>query len=291
MIRFSLHLASRFVLASTFFLILAGGLVTSTGSGLSVPDWPLSYGQYFPPMIGGIRFEHTHRVIAGFVALATLVLALLFYRKEKRLWVKRLSLLAFVAVIAQAVLGGITVLYYLPDAVSVLHACLAQTFFCLLAVLTLATSKEWLTTPRVEAPVANSLFRLLCATTVFIYLQLIAGAILRHSGNGLAMRFHLVLGVLVVLHVVLLIMKIAREDRVRPLLWDHALLIGLLTINQVFLGFASFIFTRRLEPSDIPRTGEVLFTAAHHTTGATILALALLLTLRARRLFIKKIAR
>jgi cytochrome c oxidase assembly protein subunit 15 len=215
-------------------------------------------------------------------------LALFIQLREKRAWLKKLAWGAFATVIAQAVLGGITVLHYLPDAISVLHACLAQTFLCILAAIMLATSKEWSQAPATETPVANSLFRILLATTIFVYLQLIAGAILRHSGNGLAMRFHLILAFLVVLHVLLDILKIAREDAVRPRLWDHALLIGVLTINQIFLGFGSFIFTRRLDPTDIPRTGEVLFTAAHQTTGAAILAAVFLLTLRSRRLFFKK---
>src|SRR3989338_7502352 len=118
-----LHRYSQFVMFSTFLLILAGGLVTSTGSGLSVPDWPLSYGQVFPPMIGGIRFEHTHRLIAGFVGCLTLILAVSLYLKEKRTWVKWMGLAALLAVIAQAVLGGLTVIYLLPTAISVLHSC------------------------------------------------------------------------------------------------------------------------------------------------------------------------
>src|SRR3990167_35751 len=133
---------SRFVTFATFLLIVAGGLVTSTGSGLSVPDWPLSYGQLFPPMVGGIRFEHTHRVIAGIVGFLTLLLAIAVFLVEKRKWVHWLGLTALLAVVAQAILGGITVIYLLPTAASVIHACLAQTFFSLLASLCLVTSKE-----------------------------------------------------------------------------------------------------------------------------------------------------
>src|SRR3989338_3837872 len=127
----TLRCFSKWVCGATLFLIFVGGLVTSTGSGLSVPDWPLSYGTLFPPMVGGIRFEHTHRLIAGFVGLLTLALAVWSSRREPRRSLRRLGWIALAAVVAQAVLGGITVLQQLPLPVSVAHACLGQLFFCL----------------------------------------------------------------------------------------------------------------------------------------------------------------
>jgi cytochrome c oxidase assembly protein subunit 15 len=123
----------------TWILIWAGALVTSTESGLAVPDWPLSYGMLMPPMVGGILFEHGHRMVATFVGLLTVILALWLWRRERRPWVRRLGALAVVLVIAQGVLGGITVLYFLPAPVSVAHATLAQTFFCLTILLAFAS--------------------------------------------------------------------------------------------------------------------------------------------------------
>ena len=114
---------------STLFLIFAGGMVTSTGSGLAVPDWPLSYGTLFPPMIGGVFYEHGHRMIATVVGFLTLCLAVWLWFKEERQWVKVLGLCCLGAVIVQGLLGGITVLFYLPTLVSVAHGVLAQTFF------------------------------------------------------------------------------------------------------------------------------------------------------------------
>src|SRR5437667_2183294 len=114
--------------ACTLFLIFVGGLVTSTGSGLSVPDWPLSYGRLMPPMVGGIFYEHGHRMVASAVGLLTVVLAVWLSRREPRAWVRRLGYAALAAVVAQGVLGGLTVIFLLPTAVSVAHACLAQTF-------------------------------------------------------------------------------------------------------------------------------------------------------------------
>ena len=126
-----LRIYTVIVALSTAVLILAGGLVTSTGSGLSVPDWPNTYGWFmftFPleKMVGGIRYEHSHRLIASTVGFLILALALWLWRAEPRRWVRRLGYLALSAVIAQGVLGGITVLWYLPDAISIAHASLAQ---------------------------------------------------------------------------------------------------------------------------------------------------------------------
>src|SRR5688500_5578535 len=130
--------------AATLALIFIGGLVTSTGSGLSVPDWPLSYGMLMPPMVGGVFYEHGHRMAASFVGLLTLILAVWTARVEARPGVRRLAWSALWAVVAQGVLGGLTVLLYLPPAISVAHACLAQTFLCLTIALAYATSREWL---------------------------------------------------------------------------------------------------------------------------------------------------
>ena len=124
-----LHHYTKLVAGATLVLIVAGGLVTSTGSGLAVPDWPLSYGMLFPPMVGGILYEHGHRMIAGTVAVLTAIMALWLKLREPRRWVRRLGGLALLAVVLQAVLGGLTVIFLLPDAISIAHACLAQTFF------------------------------------------------------------------------------------------------------------------------------------------------------------------
>src|SRR6187455_1295157 len=113
---------TKLVAASTLFLIFAGAMVTSTGSGLAVPDWPLSYGMLFPPMVGGIFYEHGHRMIAGGVGILIAILAFWLLRAEPRRWVRRLGVAAGLAVIAQALLGGLTVILLLPDAVSISHA-------------------------------------------------------------------------------------------------------------------------------------------------------------------------
>ena len=109
---------SKILVISVVLLIFAGGMVTSTGSGLAVPDWPLSYGMLFPPMVGGVFYEHGHRMIASVVGLFTLILAIWTALTEARAWVRKLAFLSLVVVIAQGLLGGLTVLYFLPALLS-----------------------------------------------------------------------------------------------------------------------------------------------------------------------------
>lgn len=184
----ALHWFAVFTAFCTFLLIIAGGLVTSTGSGLAVPDWPLSYGQLMPPMVGGIFYEHGHRMIATFVGLLTIVLAVWIWRKDKRRWLHWLVVIALLTVIVQGALGGLTVLFMLPTAVSVSHATLAQTFFSLISSVALFTSKWWIGFKEIDIQVNSSKKTLtLCLLVVFtIYIQLILGAIMRHTGSGLA---------------------------------------------------------------------------------------------------------
>src|SRR5688500_10780087 len=143
-----LPLFAALVAASTAVLIFAGGMVTSTGSGLSVPDWPNTYGWFmftFPvdKWVGGIFYEHSHRLIASTVGFLIMVLAFWLWRAEPRAWVRRLAFIALAAVITQGILGGITVLWYLPDAISIAHASLAQIVFCLTVTIALVTSPGW----------------------------------------------------------------------------------------------------------------------------------------------------
>ncbi len=182
----ALHWFAVLTAVVTFFLIIAGGLVTSTDSGLAVPDWPLSYGQLMPPMVGGIFYEHGHRMVATLVGILTSILTLWLWKQEDRLWVKVLGLIALLVVIVQGILGGITVLYLLPTWVSVSHATLAQSFFSLTIILALITSDSWKAKIPEEASQAGTTHRLAVATSGVILLQLILGAWMRHSGSGLA---------------------------------------------------------------------------------------------------------
>src|SRR5262245_23156332 len=184
-----LHWFSKVVVAATILLLLAGSLVTSTGSGLSVPDWPTTYGWNmftFPPSkwVGGIFYEHGHRLIASTVGFLTIVLAAWLWIAEPRRWMKRLGLTALAVVILQGTLGGLTVLFFLPDAISIAHAGLAEIFLCLTAAIALFPSPRWI---RGEGQVDDRrLQQLAAAVTTLVYVQILLGATMRHTGAGLA---------------------------------------------------------------------------------------------------------
>lgn len=183
----ALHRFAVLTAVCTLLLIAAGGMVTSTGSGLAVPDWPLSYGQVMPPMVGGIFYEHGHRMIASFVGFLTAILAFWLWRKDSRRWMRILGVVALSVVILQGILGGLTVLYLLPTAISVSHAALAQSFFSLTALIALFTSRWWFhTSPTLDEPTTRRILRVSLLLVVVVFIQLLLGAVMRHTGSGLA---------------------------------------------------------------------------------------------------------
>jgi cytochrome c oxidase assembly protein subunit 15 len=278
--------------AATLVLIFVGGLVTSTGSGLSVPDWPLSYGMLMPPMVGGVFYEHSHRMVASLVGFLTLVVAVWTARSESRPGVRRLAWAALAAVVAQGVLGGLTVIYLLPTPISVVHACLAQTFFCIVIALAYSTSREWLAGPRETMDVAGVRGPALAAA-VIVYLQLLVGAVMRHTGAGLAIpdfplafgrlvppvasvpvlvHFAHRVGALVVLVAVVRLLLRARGAGEPRFIRLACALLGLV-LFQIALGATTVLTTKAVTP-----------TTLHVATGAAILGGCWLATLRSFRL-------
>ncbi|MEK8023902.1 MAG: COX15/CtaA family protein [Candidatus Hydrogenedentota bacterium] len=170
---------------ATLLLIFAGSLVTSTGSALAVPDWPLAYGMLFPPMVGGVFYEHGHRIIASLVGFLTLILAVWFARTENRSWVRKCGWLALGAVIVQGLFGGMTVLFMQMQPLSIIHGVLAQSFFMLTILLAHSQSNVSRQTPTSATP-ASALRKLSFAAMAVIYIQLILGAVMRHTSSGLA---------------------------------------------------------------------------------------------------------
>jgi heme a synthase len=187
-----LHRFAWFASIATLLLIWSGGLVTSKGFGLAVPDWPTSFGYnmfLFPisKWVGGIFFEHTHRLIASTVGFLTIILAIWIWRVDGRHWVRNLVWAALGAVILQGVLGGLRVTL-LKDEIGIFHALLAQAFLGMLIVITLATSRLWQRLHKTDfiASATRSLFRVVIATTILIYLQLGLGATMRHQHRDLS---------------------------------------------------------------------------------------------------------
>ena len=188
----SLHLFAVVTAAATFLLIFVGGLVTSTGSGLSVPDWPTTYGQnmFTYPIdqwVGGIKYEHGHRLFASLVGFLTVILTVWVMLKEERKWVRWLTYFSLAAVIIQGILGGLTVLFLLPTAISVSHGMLAQSFFCVISTIALVTSRWWREgTESIPSESTNVLQYLSLAAVAMVFIQLAFGAILRHTYSGLS---------------------------------------------------------------------------------------------------------
>jgi cytochrome c oxidase assembly protein subunit 15 len=292
-----LHRYAKLVSASTVLLIAAGGMVTSTGSGLAVPDWPSTYGWFmfsFPieKMVGGIFYEHGHRLIASAVGFLTTVLALWTWMAESRRWVQRLALAALVAVVLQGLLGGITVLFLLPAPVSIGHAALAQLFFCMTVALTLFTSPSW----RAETRAVDDarLQRLALATSLMVYGQILLGATVRHTGAGMAVPdFPLMFGgflparwswpiglhvahrlgaLAVAVAAAFLAIHVRAHHRSRRELLGPAYLLNLGIVVQISLG--AFVIWSGLQP---------VINTAHVVNGAFVLAMSLVLTLRSFR--------
>jgi heme a synthase len=172
----------------TLFLICSGGMVTSKGVGLAVPDWPTTFGYnmfLFPvsQWVGGIFFEHTHRLIASTVGFLTIILAVWIWRSEARRWVRLLGIAAVGAVVLQGVLGGLRVTM-LKDEIGIFHACLAQAFFGLLVFIALITSRFWSEARPRDLPAF--MIWLPVIITLLIYAQLALGATMRHQHRDLS---------------------------------------------------------------------------------------------------------
>lgn len=275
-----LYYLALFLMMSVYFVVTMGGLVTSHEAGLAVPDWPLSYGQWMPPMIGNIFWEHGHRVIAGLTALLTLLTAVLLQFSKESGWIKRLAWFAVAMVVIQAVLGGVTVLLLLPAMTSILHACLGQTFFCIaiaLAYYLSRSSREAVLNPEES----KRLKKLAIMTFAFIYVQLILGASVRHTHHLHVAYLHMLFALFVVVHVLLLILKISHFHLKEKSLLAPAILMGVFTVLQILLGVGSFVTTLMLERTTAsPPLMEVALTAAHQSMGALILGLAFYLVIK-----------
>ena len=317
-----LHRYATLVAAASLVLIVAGGLVTSTGSGLAVPDWPTSYGYFmfsfpFSNMVGGILYEHGHRLIASTVGVLTVLLAAGVWRVDPRRWVKWLAVTALAAVVLQGILGGVTVLYFLPAPVSISHAGLAQIFFGLVVSLALFTSPGWLGGYRAAGPGGRDsappvtddtddmdgmdgmdgiddqvLRRLAMATSAIIYVQILIGATMRHTGAGLAIpdfplafgrvvppdwnqaifvHFAHRVGALVTLAAILTTSgHVWAHHRSRKELTHPALLLVALVASQIALGGWTVLSGK-----------AVAVNTAHVATGALVFVTSLVLMLRA----------
>ncbi|HEU4934188.1 MAG TPA: COX15/CtaA family protein [Pyrinomonadaceae bacterium] len=279
-----------FVACATFFLIIAGALVTSNDAGLATPDWPLSNGQVFPEMVGNLFWEHGHRMVATTVGMLTIVLMFYILIKEKRPWVRKLGVFALLAVIAQGLLGGLTVKLMLPLAVSSAHATLAQLFFCTTVSLAVFTSRSWMEARPLTEEKGNFPLRYLCTgALVTIFLQLILGATLRHSATWdrhlptELILAHIGGAVAVTLMLGSASLTVLRRHSETRFLTRPAVVALTLLVVQLGLGIAAFM-TRLASPNDPqPLNPMIAITVAHVACGALVFVTTIVLTLRTYR--------
>lgn len=279
----NMHRYAVFTACCTFLLLIAGALVTSNDAGLSIPDWPLAYGSLMPPLVGGIRYEYTHRVIATCIGLLTIGLAVWVWKVEKRGWMRWLGVAALGGVIAQGILGGMTVRMFQPPPVSAAHATLAQLFFSTIVAIAVFTSDWWnreLT--MVEDPKTPHVRSLVVWTTAAIFLQLILGAAFRHKAFGIIP--HLIGAVIVTILVFMTAGALKRRFRNVPALRNSARLLHFLIGMQLLLGGGAY--WSRIYGAQFPQPIPVMvaLTVVHTVTGALLLAASLVTALITYRL-------
>ena len=283
-----LHRLAVLTASVTLVLIFVGGLVTNTGSALAVPDWPTTFGysMFLYPwsrMVGGIFYEHSHRLIGSVVGILTVTLAVWMWIKEPRRWLRWLGAAAVMAVIVQGVLGGLRVILISDGTtIAIIHGCLAQAFFALTVSVALFTSQGWKQEPeRIPGAEAGRLRRLSLLTTGLIALQIIVGAILTHA--GLLLNAHLLFAVLVTIHVSMLGARVFRRLPDEGRLVRPVIVLCSLLFLQLLLGLG--LYVGRFTSFELPHgalTGLAL-PIIHRIAGAGMLATCLVLTLRAHR--------
>ena len=273
-----LHKYTVFTACSTFLLLIAGALVTSNDAGLSVPTWPLAWGSVTPPMVGGIVYEWSHRVIAASVGFLTIILAGWLCWAEKRSWMRWLGLAALGGVIAQGILGGLTVRMYQPPAVSAAHATLAQLFFSTVVAIAFFTSSWWQSNiPEMEDAGSPRVRSLTIWTLAAVFLQLILGAAFRHKGFGIIP--HLIGAVIVTILVFMTAGALKRRySNVQPLR-KCARLLHMLIGVQLLLGAGAW--WSRVYAAHFPQPIAIMvtLTVVHTVTGALLLATTLMTAL------------
>ena len=272
---------------ATFILILFGGLVTGLGVGLAVPDWPSTFGHnmfLFPldKMVGGVFYEHTHRLIGSLVGLATVALAVALWVAERRRWLRVLGIVAVALVVVQGVLGGLRVIW-LHDGLALVHGIVAQGFFALVISLAVVTAKAWREAQaRPPQTGLDSLRRLALLLAGAAYLQVAFGAVLTHTGTRL--DAHLTFAAVVSVLVILVARRVLAERQRWPDLARTASLLHALWGAQLLLGAAAYLMRFHGGDAAFGLLVGLAIRVAHRLTGALLLAAAVAVAAWAYRL-------
>jgi cytochrome c oxidase assembly protein subunit 15 len=280
------HRVAAVTTAATFVLILVGGVVTNTGTGMAVPDWPTTFGynMFLYPwskMVGGVLYEHTHRLLGSVVGSLTLTLTVLLWAVEPRSTVRSLGIAALAAVVIQGVLGGLRVVL-VAAGLAIVHGAFAHAFFALVAAIALFTSPGWrAAVPVVRSPAAVRLRRLALCTTVGLYVQIVLGALVTHLGARL--DAHLVGAAAISVAVIVVGFRVVPGRAEWPELVRPAETLRVLWVLQLLL--AAGAYAARFHAAEVPLGAALAlgFPVSHRLTGGLMLIASLVLTLRAYR--------
>lgn len=267
----AIHKFALFIVGWTIFLLTAGALVTSEDAALAVPDWPLSYGSLNPPMVGGIFYEHSHRMIAGALGLLIIVLAISLWRKEERPWVRWLGVGAFIGVCVQGALGGLTVLQLLHYWLPVMHGSVAQIMLALLVIIAIVTS-EWYVghQPLFEDRGSPGIHSIVVWNACIVYLQVVFGAAFRHKYSSI--HPHLAGAVIVLAMVIYTAAVLKRRFADSPAISRVRVMLHALVGTQVILGLLAYIARLQSVNDPQPMPWTVAITVIHTVVGALLFA-------------------
>lgn len=279
------HRFAKFVVAWTVLLFVAGALVTSNNAALSVPDWPKSFGTWFPSLrqlAGGAFFEHSHRVIAGVMGVLTLVLAILIWVKDSRRWLRWFGVIAVLGVVVQAVLGGEVVRQLLQYWLPVLHACFAQIVFAAVLGIAVFTSQWWISErPQLADAASPSIHSLAILNAAVIFLQVVLGAGFRHS--EIPVWPHMAGALLVLGTVTWTAVAMRKRFGDAPEMSRARVLLHSIFGAQFLLGFGAY-WARLTSEKSGPSSATVWLTVTHTVVGALLFALSVLIVLICFRL-------
>lgn len=282
MTNLGLHKFALFVACCTLFLVLAGASVTSTESSLSVPDWPLSYGQILPEMKGGVLFETGHRLIAKTVGLLVIILAIWIQRVDERAWMRKLGWAALGVVCVQGLLGGLTVLYLLPKPVSISHACLAQLFLSLTFSIALFTSPSWREGAVMVTDSGTPSFGTMAwLTPLLVLVQIALGAGFRH--HVINVLPHIGGAVLIGGFLMYAASAVMTQFSEHKALYRSALALLTVTTFQIFLGIAAYVSRMATVGSQTPPLSTIWLTVIHVAVGGLTMATSVILAIQIRR--------
>jgi cytochrome c oxidase assembly protein subunit 15 len=272
------HRFSVFVVLWTILLLIAGALVTSNDAALSVPDWPLSYGTLTPPMVGGIVYEHSHRLIAAGLGIFTLALAVVLWVADERRWLRWFGVIAVLGVIVQAILGGQVVIRLLHYWLPVIHACFAQIVFAAVLSIAVFTSRWWMSErPQLEDRGSPSIHTLALLNAGVIFLQVFLGAAFRHQEMPIWPH---IAGALAVLAMVIWTAVVLRKrfSESRELSRSRILLHAIFGV-QFLLGLGAY--WSRLTTADAPQPMPltIALTVTHTVVGALVFAASVVIVL------------